>query len=96
MAVEVGEQEGPGAEERRHVTRLAAAPATVRSPPRQHARIAERVPPGLRRELEHLLDETVDAGEVCTVDSFFRVSAPGGHLRRAERVDDASPLAPSS
>ena len=25
------------------------------------ARIAERVPPGLRRDLEHLLDETVDA-----------------------------------
>ena len=38
------------------------ADALVDAERRIEARIAERVPPGLRRDLEHLLEETVDAG----------------------------------
>ena len=38
------------------------ADALVDAERRREARIAERVPPGLRRDLEHLLEETVDAG----------------------------------
>ena len=37
------------------------ADALVDAERQSEARIAERVPPGLQRELEHLLDETVDA-----------------------------------
>ena len=42
------------------------------------ARIAERVPPGLQRELEHLLDETVDAGVTRFVwlRQFDRAATP--------------------
>ena len=38
------------------------ADALVDAERRIEARIAERVPPGLRRDLEHLLEETADAG----------------------------------
>ena len=44
------------------------------------ARIAERVPPALRHDLEHLLDETVDAGVtrfvcICGASIFRRASS---------------------
>ena len=50
------------------------------------ARIAERVPPGLRRELEHLLDETVDAGVTRFV--WLRQFEPGSNSAAANRLLD--------
>ena len=50
------------------------------------ARIAERVPPGLRRELEHLLDETVDAGVTRFV--WLRQFEPGSNSADANRLLD--------
>ncbi len=41
------------------------------------ARIAERVPPGLRRDLEHLLEETADAGVTRFVQFRRRQPAAG-------------------
>ena len=50
------------------------------------ARIAERVPPGLQRELEHLLDETVDAGVTRFV--WLRQFEPGSNSAAANRLLD--------
>ena len=50
------------------------------------ARIAERVPSGLRRELEHLLDETVDAGVTRFV--WLRQFEPGSNSAYANRLLD--------
>ena len=51
------------------------ADALVDAERRIEARIAERVPPGLRRDLEHLLEETVDAGVTRFV--WLRQFEPG-------------------
>ena len=48
------------------------------------ARIAERVPPGLRRDLEHLLEETVDAGVTRFV--WLRQFEPGSNSADANRL----------
>ena len=53
------------------------ADALVDAERRIEARIAERVPPGLRRDLEHLLDETVDAGVTRFV--WLRQFEPGSN-----------------
>ena len=53
---------------------------------RIEARIAERVPPGLRRDLEHLLEETVDAGVTRFV--WFRQFEPGNNSADANRLLD--------
>ena len=45
---------------------------------RIEARIAERVPPGLPRDLEHLLEETVDTGVTRFV--WLRHSEPSDEL----------------
>ena len=50
------------------------------------ARIAERVPPGLRRDLEHLLEETVDAGVTRFV--WLRQFEPGSNSADANRLLD--------
>ena len=54
------------------------ADALVDAERRIEARIAERVPPGLRRDLEYLLEETVDAG----VTRFVWLRDPMGVDRR--------------
>ena len=51
---------------------------------RIEARIAERVPPGLRRDLEHLLEETVDAGVTRFV--WLRQFEPGNNSADANRL----------
>ena len=48
------------------------------------ARIAERVPPGLRRDLEHLLEETADAGVTRFV--WLRQFEPGSNSADANRL----------
>ena len=53
------------------------ADALVDAERRIEARIAERVPPGLRRDLEHLLEETADAGVTRFV--WLRQFEPGGN-----------------
>ena len=53
---------------------------------RIEARIAERVPPGLRRDLEHLLEETADAGVTRFVS--LRQFEPGGNSADANRLLD--------
>ena len=58
------------------------ADALVDAERRIEARIAERVPPGLRRELKHLLDETVDAGVTRFV--WLRQFEPGSNFRRRQ------------
>ena len=50
------------------------------------ARIAERVPSGLRRALEHLLNETVDAGVTRFV--WLRQFEPGNNSADANRLLD--------
>ena len=50
------------------------------------ARIAERVPPALRHDLEHLLDETVDAGVTRFV--WLRQFEPGRNSAAANRLLD--------
>ena len=53
------------------------ADALVDAERRIEARIAERVPPGLRRDVEHLLEETVDAGVTRFV--WLRQFEPGNN-----------------
>ena len=53
---------------------------------RIEARIAERVPPGLRRDLEHLLEETADAGVTRFV--WLRQFEPGSNSADANRLLD--------
>ena len=53
------------------------ADALVEAERRIEARIAERVPPGLRRDLEHLLEETADADMTQFV--WLRQFEPGGN-----------------
>ena len=53
---------------------------------RIEARIAERVPPGLRRDLEYLLEETVDAGVTRFV--WLRQFEPGNNSADANRLLD--------
>ena len=62
------------------------ADALVDAERRIEARIAERVPPGLRRDLEHLLDETVDAGVTRFV--WLRQFEPGSNSAAANRLLD--------
>ena len=53
---------------------------------RIEARITERVPPGLRRDLEHLLEETADAGVTRFV--WLRQFEPGSNSADANRLLD--------
>ena len=53
---------------------------------RIEARIAERAPPWLRRDLEHLLEETADAGVTRFV--WLRQFEPGGNSADANRLMD--------
>ena len=62
------------------------ADALVDAERRIEARIAERVPPGLRRDLEHLLEETVDAGVTRFV--WLRQFEPGNNSADANRLLD--------
>ncbi|MXY79602.1 MAG: DUF4158 domain-containing protein [Chloroflexi bacterium] len=62
------------------------ADALVDAERRIEARIAERVPPDLRRALEHLLNETVDAGVTRFV--WLRQFEPGGNSADANRLLD--------
>ena len=62
------------------------ADALVEAERRIEARIAERVPPGLRRDLEHLLEETADAGVTRFV--WLRQFEPGGNSADANRLLD--------
>ena len=62
------------------------ADALVEAERRIEARIAERVRPGLRRDLEHLLEETVDAGVTRFV--WLRQFEPGGNSADANRLLD--------
>ena len=62
------------------------ADAMVNAERQIEVRIAERVPPGLRRELEHLLDETVDAGVTRFV--WLRQFEPGRNSADANRLLD--------
>ena len=62
------------------------ADALVEAERQIEAHIAERVPPGLRRELEHLLDETVDAGVTRFV--WLRQFEPGSNSAAANRLLD--------
>ncbi len=62
------------------------ADALVDAERRIEARIAERVPPGLRRDLEHLLEETVDAGVTRFV--WLRQFEPGSNSADANRLLD--------
>ena len=65
----------------------AALPDALVDAERQiEARIAERVPPGLRRDLEHLLEETVDAGVTRFV--WLRQFEPGSNSADANRLLD--------
>ena len=60
--------------------------ALVDAERRIEARIADRVPPGLRRDLEHLLEETVDAGVTRFV--WLRQFEPGNNSAAANRLLD--------
>ena len=62
------------------------ADALVDAERRIEARIAERVPPALRRDLEHLLEETADAGVTRFV--WLRQFEPGGNSADANRLLD--------
>ena len=62
------------------------ADALVDAERRIEARIAERVPPGLRRDLEYLLEETVDAGVTRFV--WLRQFEPGNNSADANRLLD--------
>ena len=62
------------------------ADALVDAERRIEARITERVPPGLRRDLEHLLEETVDAGVTRFV--WLRQFEPGSNSADANRLLD--------
>ena len=62
------------------------ADALVDAERRIEARIAERVPPGLRRDLEHLLEETADAGVTRFV--WLRQFEPSGNSADANRLLD--------
>ena len=62
------------------------ADALVDAERRIEARIAERVPPGLRCYLEHLLEETVDAGVTRFV--WLRQFEPGNNSADANRLLD--------
>ena len=62
------------------------ADALVDAERRIEARIAERVPPGLRRDLEHLLEETVDAGVTRFV--WLRQFEPGSNSADVNRLLD--------
>ena len=62
------------------------ADALVDAERRIEARIAERVPPGLRRDLEHLLEETVAAGVTRFV--WLRQFEPGNNSADANRLLD--------
>ena len=62
------------------------ADALVAAERRIEARIAERVPPGLRRDLEHLLEETADAGVTRFV--WLRQFEPGSNSADANRLLD--------
>ena len=62
------------------------ADALVEAERRIEARIAERVPPGLRRDLEHLLEETADTGVTRFV--WLRQFEPGGNSADANRLLD--------
>ncbi len=64
------------------------ADALVDAERRIEARIAERVPPGLPRDLEHLLEETADAGVTRFV--WLRQFEPGSNSADANRLLDAS------
>ena len=62
------------------------ADALVDAERRIEARIAERVPPGLRRDLELLLEETADAGVTRFV--WLRQFEPGSNSADANRLLD--------
>ena len=62
------------------------ADALVDAERRIEARIAERIPPGLRRDLEHLLEETADAGVTRFV--WLRQFEPGSNSAAANRLLD--------
>ena len=59
------------------------ADALVDAERRIEARIAERIPPGLRRDLKHLLEETADAGLTRFV--WLRQFEPGSNSAAANR-----------
>ena len=65
------------------IERLCAA-ALVDAERRIEARIAERVPPGLRRDLQHLLEETADAGVTRFV--WLRQFEPGSNSADPNRL----------
>ena len=62
------------------------ADALVDAERRIEARIAEQVPPGLRRDLEHLLEETLDTGVTRFV--WLRQFEPGSNSADANRLLD--------
>ena len=62
------------------------ADALVDAERRIDARIAERVPPGFRRDLEHLLEETADARVTRFV--WLRQFEPGSNSADANRLLD--------
>ena len=62
------------------------ADALVDAERRIEARITERIPPGLRRDLEHLLEETADAGVTRFV--WLRQFEPGNNSADANRLLD--------
>ena len=62
------------------------ADALVEAERRIEARIAKRVPPGLRRALEHLLEETVASGVTRFV--WLRQFEPGSNSADANRLLD--------
>ena len=62
------------------------ADALVDAERRIEARITERVPPGLRRDLKHLLEETADAGVTRFV--WLRQFEPGSNSADANRLLD--------
>ena len=62
------------------------ADALVDAERRIEGRIAERVPPGHRRDLEHLLEETADAGVTRFV--WLRQFEPGSNSAEANRLLD--------
>ena len=67
-------------------TERLCADALVDAERRIEARIAERVPPRLRRDLEHLLEETVDAGVTRFI--WLRQFEPGSNSAGANRLLD--------
>ena len=67
-------------------TERLCADALVDAERRIEARIAERVPPGLRRDLDHLLEETLDAG--VTRFLWLRQFEPGSNSADANRLLD--------